>query len=210
MSKTLFSNKKHKAYTLTTVFVVGCLLLIAVIAITHSNRSLFYHINALHVYLPNYVWLAVNAVVYPRFFVLAVVLLVLTWWKRRECLWNVILVIAAYYCLFQGFKLWIFEARPHMTLDHHTFFWLNHFENAVKSAYNSFPSGHVGNMAVFIFSLNTLFFQKNWPMQCVLLLALVFVMLARICTGWHWPIDVLASAAIGALLVRLCFIRSAL
>jgi membrane-associated phospholipid phosphatase len=38
-----------------------------------------------------------------------------------------------------------------------------------------------------------------------MLLLLILTAFARICTGWHWPLDVIASGLIGYLLVKVCF-----
>lgn len=186
-------------------FAVICAILLLIIYVTHSNQSLFYLINAWHVLLPNEVWLTINMLAYSRFFILPIVLLLLTLWKRRDLLINVVIVIIAYYLVFAGLKHLLAHPRPYVTLDHHTFFWLNRFENTVASAHRSFPSGHVGNMAVFVFSLYHLFFEKKPWAQVILIVILLLTMMARICTGWHWPMDVLASVAIGFILVQWCF-----
>lgn len=186
-------------------FLIVILLSMAVIVWTHSNQWLFYKINAGHRYLPDTVWLVINFLTYPRYFILPVLLIALTWVKRREMLINVVVAIVAYYVLFDFLKITVAEARPHMVLDPHTFYWLNRFEDAIKNAHRSFPSGHTGLMAVFAFSLNHLFFERKPLARVAMLLLLVLTMLARICTGWHWPIDVLASAAIGFALVQLAF-----
>ena len=179
--------------------------LMAVIVLTHTNQMLFYKINALHVYLPNQVWNSLNLLAYSRFFILPTLLVVLAFVAKRDKLPNVLLVIVAYYVLFYSLKFVIGEARPYMVLDQHTFFWLNRFENAVHSAYRSFPSGHSGNMAVFVFSVITLFFEKSKWAKALLIGLLALTMLARICTGWHWPLDVLTSSVLGFFLVKVCF-----
>jgi membrane-associated phospholipid phosphatase len=156
-------------------FAVICVCLLLLVYVTHSNQAVFYTINAWHVYLPNEAWLAINMLSYSKFFILP------------------------------GLKHLLSHPRPYISLDHHAFFWLNRFEDAVGSAHSSFPSGHAGNMAVFVFSLYHLFFEKKpWP-QLFLVLLLLLTMVARICTGWHWPMDVLASVAIGFVLVQWCF-----
>ena len=115
------------------------------------------------------------------------------------------LVIIAYFVVFAVLKAAVGEARPYIVLPEGSFFWLNHFEDAVKSAHKSFPSGHVGNMTVFAFSLSSMFFAYKKGLQFLMLLLVVVTGFARICTGWHWPLDVLASGLIGYLLVRVCF-----
>jgi membrane-associated phospholipid phosphatase len=38
-----------------------------------------------------------------------------------------------------------------------------------------------------------------------MLFLVVLTALARICTGWHWPLDVIASGVIGYILVKIVF-----
>ncbi len=181
------------------------LAMIGIICLSHGNQWLFLKINAGHGYVPEAVWNAINGLSYARFFVLAILLLLITYRWRRERLANVIFVVLAYYVVFMVLKHMVAEPRPYISLAPQHFYWLNHYEDALKSAHLSFPSGHVGNMAVFVFSLITLFFQKK-PLPRVLLLALlILTMFARICTGWHWPLDVLVSAVIGFVLVKIAF-----
>ena len=61
-------------------------------------------------------------------------------------------------------------------------------------------------MAIFAFSLNILFFSNKKGLQFLMLALVIVTALARICTGWHWPLDVLASGLIGYLLVKICFV----
>lgn len=185
--------------------LVLTLVAILVINLTHTNQWLFIKINAAHGYLPDTVWLVFNFVSYSRFFILAILLLLITYQWRRKQLINVVFAIVAYYVVFAVLKHIVAEPRPYLVLNPQHFFWLNHFEEAVKSSHYSFPSGHAGNMAVFVFSLITLFFQKKPLSRVILIALLVLTMLARICTGWHWPIDVFVSAVLGFLIVKLAF-----
>ncbi len=107
--------------------------------------------------------------------------------------------------MFTILKHLVHEARPYVVLPLNSFYWLNQFEETTKSAYLSFPSGHTGNIAVFAFAMNIMFFDKNKLMQFIMLLLIIFIALARICTGWHWPLDVLASGLIGYILAKIIF-----
>ena len=49
------------------------------------------------------------------------------------------------------------------------------------------------------------FFSNNKIGQFLMLLLVILTGLARICTGWHWPLDVIASGLIAYLLVKICF-----
>ena len=173
---------------------------------TGSNHGLFLTINQQHDLMPDKFWLTFNLLSYSKFFILPMLLIILTFVWRRDKLANVILLIIVYFAVFAGLKHLIGEARPYMVLPEGSFFWINLYENAEKSAYVSFPSGHTGNMAIFAFSLNILFFSNKKGLQFLMLALVIVTALARICTGWHWPLDVLASGLIGYLLVKICFV----
>ena len=180
------------------------LILAVVIWINGSNHNLFLQINSQHSLLPDAVWEVFNFISYSKYFILPILLLVITFFKRRDKLVNIVLLIIAYYVVFALLKKLVGEARPFIVLAPDSFFWLNHYEDAAKSAYKSFPSGHTGNMAVFAFALSSMFFANKRILQFLVLLLVIITGLARICTGWHWPLDVLASGLIGYVLVKIC------
>ncbi len=184
---------------------LGFVILALIIWLAKLNKSLFYSINKLHVILPTIVWQALNFISYSKFFILPLLLLIITFIWRKPRLKQVITLIIAYYLVFQVLKIVVGEARPYMVLPQDSFFWLNQFENATKSAYKSFPSGHTGNMAVFVFAIGAMF-NKTW-LKVLLFVLLLLVGLSRICTGWHWPLDVIASGLIAYVLVQLCLCR---
>ena len=175
-----------------------------VIWLTQSNQELFLILNSHHAIMPDALWGFLNLLSYSKFFILQVLLLLLSYFKCREKFYNVVFLILAYYLLFALLKSLVGEARPYIVLPEGSFFWLNHFENAAKSAHKSFPSGHTGNMAVFVFAMNSMFFAGKKGAQFLMLLLLFATAFARIFTGWHWPLDVLASGLIGYLLVQIC------
>jgi len=185
------------------VFIIFLILALG-IWVTGVNHELFVIINSYHELLPDKFWEFFNLVSYSRFFILPVLLLLITVARKRQKLPNILLLIIAYYLIFAVLKKLVGEARPYIVLPADSFFWLNYFEDAVKSAYKSFPSGHTGNMAVFAFAISTLFFQNKRGLQFLMLFLVLCTGFARICTGWHWPLDVLASGLIGYLLVKIC------
>ncbi len=189
----------------SVVIFSGFLILALGIWATGSNQQLFYAINHEHGLLPDQIWSFFNLLSYSRFFILPVLLLLIASSLKREMLPHVIILITAYYVVFYVLKAAVGEARPYIVLPEGSFYWLNHFENAVKSAHKSFPSGHTGNMAVFAFAISSMFFGGKKGLQFLMLLLVAFTALARICTGWHWPLDVLASGLIGYLLVKIVF-----
>ena len=171
-----------------------------------QNHNLFLAINHHHDLLPTGVWVFFNFISYSRFFILPLLLLIITLTKRRDKLANVIILIFAYYIVFALLKSAVGETRPYLVLPADSFYWVNHFEDAIKSAHKSFPSGHTGNMAVFAFSISTMFFANKNGLKFLMLLLVLFTGFARICTGWHWPLDVISSGLVGYLLVKICFL----
>lgn len=59
----------------------------------------------------------------------------------------------------------------------------------------SFPSGH----ASFYFSLSTIVYFYNKKIGTIFYIASLFIVLARVFVGIHWPSDILAGAVIGIL-----------
>jgi membrane-associated phospholipid phosphatase len=192
-------------FKLDSVLVFVAFLILAIeIFITHNNQSLFLTINSMHDLVPVKVWELVNLVSYSKYMILPILLLAITFIWKKDKLPNVIILIAAYFVVFAVLKALFGVARPYIVLDTNSFYWLNMYENAVKSAHKSFPSGHVGNMAVFAFAISSMFFAKSRGLQFLMLLLVIFTGITRICTGWHWPLDVITSGLIGYLLVKIC------
>ncbi len=168
------------------------------------NHSIFFAINSRHNLLPDNVWQAINFIAYAKTFILPGLLLVLTLIFRREKFINVVILIASFYVLFYILKVAVHEARPFVVLPAESFYWLHGEQNAVKDMYHSFPSGHAGNAVIFAFALMRLFCNNSKLAKVALFLIPVVVAIARIATGWHWPLDVLASGIIGYILVQIC------
>lgn len=185
--------------------IFGAFLVLALgIWFSGDNQKLFLTINSYHTIAPDSVWLAFNLLTYSRFLILPILLVIISLLFKRDKFLNIILLIIAYFVVFAILKTVIGEARPYITLPEGSFYWLNSYENSIKSAYKSFPSGHTGNMAIFAFTISSLFFANKKFLQFLMLLLLIVTGLARIYTGWHWPLDVIASGLIGYVLVRIC------
>lgn len=171
----------------------------------HLNKSLFFTINSLYPLLPSKVWAGINFIAYSKHFLLPGLLLLLTVLFKRDKFIRVIILIVAYYVVFYCIKNLFGEARPFVVLAQGSFNWLNSSESFVGREFMSFPSGHTGLAAIFVFALNRLFFANQKVMQFILFVFLVLVGVTRIVTGWHWPLDVIASGLIAYLLVQICF-----
>jgi undecaprenyl-diphosphatase len=201
-----FSHLGFQAIKKYAFFLI-ILLITLIIWITGTNETLFFAINARHTLLPVSVWMAINDLASPIYGILPLMLLVLTLCFRREKWFNIVLLIISYYVVFELLKLTIHAARPHMSYDLHTFFWIPLTDNSITKfiANQSFPSGHTGNAAIFVFALIRLFAQHKIWLRLLLLAFLVIVMITRICTGWHFPLDVLGSVLISFILTELCW-----
>ena len=167
------------------------------------NNQLFLRINQFHYIVPDKIWEIINLVTYTKYMVAPVILLLLSALFRRDKLLNIIILIISFFVIFIALKHFIGEARPYVVLPQGSFFWLNQYEETIKSAYQSFPSGHTGNIAMFAFACNYLFKKQKKIMQFIMLLLIIGVAIARICTGWHWPVDVITSGLISYVLVKI-------
>lgn len=195
-------KSRSKCLSRQWLFIIFLIIAI-VIGVFHLNNPLFFAINNQHGLLPDNVWLVVNYIAYTKHFILMPLLLLIILLFKRDYFFRVLCLVFAFYVVFWGLKHLIGEARPYMVIPMGSLFWLNKYEEAVKSAYFSFPSGHTGQTAIFVFALMKLFFQKNPFIKFVLFLILLFVGVARICTGWHWPLDVITSGLIAYILVQI-------
>lgn len=183
--------------------VIVMFMVAMTIFLTGTNHKLFFIINAHHDWLPVVMWKAIIFITWEKDGLLPIALLIITWIYRREKMKNVLMLIVAYYALFFLLKITVHEARPYIQYDPSTFYWLPQHD-VTGRAYHSFPSGHTGNMAIFVFSLIYFFVQEKPWIRPVLALCLVLTMMAQICTGWHFPLDVIGSAILGFILTAVC------
>lgn len=191
--------KKYGIFILTLIITL-------VISLSGTNHSLFFFINEHHTIFPDTVWETINYIAWPSTGILPILLILITLIFHREKTRNVILLILIFIIIFYLLKTFTHEARVYIQYQTSTFYWLNNFPKTISQSesYLSFPSGHVGNMAIFIFTLSYLFAQNKFWLRTLLLIPLALTMLARICTGWHFPLDVLAAVLIAFILVQIC------
>ncbi len=191
--------KKYPFFFITLLITIS-------IWIAGTNTSLFFKINALHGLLPDSVWNALNTLTSPANGFLALTLLILTFLFRREKWLNVLLLIVSYYVIFQIVKMVVHSPRPYALYNLNTFFWipLSHHINTIVD-HQSFPSGHVGNAAIFTFASIRLFAENKMWLRILFVIFLMLTVFARICTGWHFPLDVLAAILISFILTQICW-----
>ncbi|MBP9727335.1 MAG: phosphatase PAP2 family protein [Gammaproteobacteria bacterium] len=181
------------------------LTVIAALAIwlTKTNHSLFFYVNSHHNLLSDATLNAINFITWFDSGILPIALITITLLFRRDKLLNVILLIVTYMIVFSLLKFVFHEARPYIQYNPQDFYWSSSTpqENS-KDAYRSFPSGHTGNTAIFVFALSYLFAYQRFWLSSFLLLPLALTMLVRIGTGWHFPLDVLCAALFAFILVE--------
>lgn len=225
------SSKKCGFFQFVGQYWLFCVtaLLAIFIWVTHLNQLLFYTINSWHVVLPTVVWNVINHITYTKYGVLPILLVIITFMFRRDKLALVILIYLINFGLLSIIKSLVHEARPFIVLPQDTFFWVQSAEDAIKNAYKSFPSGHTGNAAAFVFILFNLFFKipakakelksthhvapfvpshmlsYSKIIKVLLFLFLILTGFSRICTGWHYPLDVLCAGLITFVIVNGCF-----
>lgn len=190
--------KRHPFFLLALVTTI-------IIWITGLNGPLFLLINAQHNLLPESFWIALNTLSDPHHGILPLILLISCCFRREKIL-NIVILILAYYVIFQVLKLSIHAPRPYIVYKSGAIFWsqLSSSDFSQKSAMRSFPSGHAGEAAIFVFALIHLWAESRkllW-LRIFLITFLILVMLARICTGWHFPLDVLCAALLGFILTE--------
>lgn len=133
---------------------------------------------------------------YLQYFVVAVTLF--WFWNMREAIYQKMFTIAAAVILSRGFlteaiRHFYPKPRPFEVLDVHQV--VNH------SAGGAFPSGH----AAFFFALGAAIFVYDKKWGSGFLIAAGLISIARVIGGVHWPADILAGAAVGALSAALVY-----
>lgn len=184
-------------------FIFFLVIAALIIWLAKINHTLFFYINSHHYVLSDTILNTINFITWFDTGILPISLIVITFLFRREKLLNVIFLIVAYMIVFSLLKFVFHEARPYIQHNPHDFYWLSSTpEENLDDAYRSFPSGHTGNIAMFVFALFYLFASKKLWLRTFLLLPLVLTMLVRIGTGWHFPLDVLSAALVAFILVE--------
>ncbi len=174
------------------------------------NLVVFTFLNKQHTLLPNTFWRLINSLSYIKYGILPIILFISTFYIDKKYIKLVVILYMVNLLFLTILKDTIIEARPYVVLAQDGVFWLNYAENAIKNAYKSFPSGHTGNMAIFVFIFLKILDLKQYKHQtkykyCLLLL-LFLTAITRVITGWHWPIDVIFAMVLAYFIVELGFL----
>jgi membrane-associated phospholipid phosphatase len=163
------------------------LTLCIVIYLSDSNLALFLIVNSLSKYTGDMMWAVLT------FFSDGLVsfIILLPWIKKKPKLIWAVLIAAILFTLFgQGIKRIVDVPRPPQMLPADTFHLIG-----PDWGQHAFPSGHAAMIfilaGVFVFTIS----QKwlRWPLIAFASL----IALSRVVVGVHWPLDILAGAAIG-------------
>lgn len=201
------SSKNSNCYKQITVIVI-LTIITALIGFLHLNEKLFLIINAYHVYVPNKILNTINLIAAPKKFILPALLILLTLIFNLKYIKRVVFLLINFYILFFVLKIVVHEARPFTVLAQNTMFLLANNQDKLNNLNVSFPSGHTGITTLFVFTLMVIFKIRNNFIKTLLILLPIIVGLTRLLTGWHWPIDVLASGIIAYILVWVFFCKT--
>lgn len=116
--------------------------------------------------------------------------------RQPRLLWALCLAALGTLLCSQALKYGLATARPPAVFPEGSFQLLG---PALRA--RAFPSGH--SMLAFALVGVALFWLRGWLPRLALLGLAALVGLSRIALGVHWPVDVLAGAALGALLAGL-------
>jgi membrane-associated phospholipid phosphatase len=175
---------------LATLPAVACALAAGAVALSGANVSLFAATQAITVALPDGLWAFVTDQASTASVAAWLSLSLLAWPRAAAA---VLLSWPAGLVLVRGLKHLVDAPRPEVLLPPEAIHVIG-----VSLSGLSFPSGHTATAfavaAALLLSL-TPGRQRRWALPALLLAALVG--LSRIAVGAHWPVDVLAGAAIG-------------
>lgn len=166
-----------------------CAALALVLFAACGYHAGFERLNAAAVGLPGELWQVLTALGDERVvFALALLLA----WRQPRIFWALLLAAIIATLCSRGLKPLVDAARPPALLPPESF-------RLIGPAHQrfSFPSGHSVTAAVFCGVL--LAYARHWSARLLWLLLALAAGASRVALGVHWPIDVLAGLAGGAL-----------
>jgi undecaprenyl-diphosphatase len=188
-----------------TIINLSLLLIIAfIIKFFDYNLILFYKINQYHYLLSDNIWKFINLLAYSKYSILLLLLLILTYSYKKQEMLRILLLCFSYFLCFYVLKKIFHEPRPYVILSSNSFHFIPHFEDYIKSSFMSFPSGHTGQVSIFVLGVFYLF-KPNLLIRLFLVLLILLVGISRICSGWHWPLDIIASMIIASIISIVIF-----
>lgn len=165
----------------------AALILWATVTATQSDHALFLAVNRLSDYTGDTLWAGVT--VFGNGFVIVGLTLPLVG-RRPEMILPVVVAAALTALTVNGLKDYFQAPRPPAVLPAELFHLIG---PELTSA--SFPSGHTATAFVFA-GVVSLTFGRLWITLATVALGTA-VGVSRIVVGVHWPVDVLAGAALG-------------
>lgn len=179
----------RRAFKRYWVWGLPCLalLLMAIVWGTDSNQPVFLWLNGLSLITGEkpWAWLTMFGDA------LVVMALLLPWVRRRsDIVWQMALAGIVVFLVSHGLKELFAVDRPLGALDENQFNIIG-----ARHRHNAFPSGHTMTafMTAGVFSFAT---SRAW-VRVVLVGFAALVGISRAVVGVHWPLDILAGAALG-------------
>jgi len=166
--------------------VIGAVVL-ALIAISGINQTLFMFLNSVLNFNNESLWL--NITLLGDAGITAVLVLPLLG-RRTDIVWAAIIAGIITAVIVNVGKVYFAVPRPPAVLDLNSFNQLGNMFTV-----KSFPSGHTA--AAFTVAAVVILSIKQLPVKIIILIAAILVGISRIAIGAHWPMDVLAGAIIG-------------
>jgi len=166
---------------------LGFLLLLALLAITRSNQSLFFEVNRLSASTGASIWAHLTILGDG---LLSALLIFPFIRKKPELIWSFVITTIVYFFILHFFKEILDVARPPAVLDADEFFLIG-----PRHKHHAFPSGHATTAMAIAATL--ILHLRNHKYQAAILALGCIIALSRVVVGVHWPADVLAGGLLG-------------
>jgi membrane-associated phospholipid phosphatase len=169
--------------SLFIIFLLG----LAFVLLTGVNRTLFVDINSSASHLNPFIWANLTLLGDT---LIACVIMILFIRKRPDLVWSGILAALLGTIIVIILKSYFDNPRPPATIEKNLIFIIG---PSLKR--HSFPSGHT--VTIFTLAGILMFYFKSVLSKAGLVILALLVGISRIAVGVHWPVDVLAGAALG-------------